>query len=60
VSALPLIGASVAGEWARLGMICVVVLVLQVARRDQARAKPDRPCHAGSQSQLCAQAGCFE
>ncbi|MBH1838835.1 hypothetical protein I5W21_04125 [Stenotrophomonas maltophilia] len=28
VSALPLIGASVAGEWARLGMICVVVLVL--------------------------------
>lgn len=28
VAALPLIGASVAGEWARLGMICVVVLVL--------------------------------
>ncbi len=28
VAALPLIGASVAGEWARLGMICLVVLVL--------------------------------
>jgi hypothetical protein len=28
VAALPLIGASVAGEWVRLGVICLVVLVL--------------------------------
>lgn len=28
VAALPLIGASVAGEWVRLGMICLVVLML--------------------------------
>ena len=28
VAALPLIGASVAGEWVRLGTICLVVLVL--------------------------------
>ena len=28
VAALPLVGAGVAGEWARLGMICLVVLVL--------------------------------
>lgn len=28
VAALPLIGTSVAGEWARLGLICLVVVVL--------------------------------